>query len=173
MSRLAPDLWAPTPHTPHARCCTLRTALPLAPCAHASRSTLVRRPSAFACAGGAPPSHLPYRCRAHVMHRGTCVCEGLPMHPLHRPCRLSDSLRTPSLGCGALAPPAPLRSTCARSGSGGAPPDFRSIPRGVRTPPPDFRSTRPGVRTPPENASKSSDPIGTLTEYKTLLEPMV
>eukprot|EP00959_Pyramimonas_sp_CCMP1952_P190958 3993656-Pyramimonas_sp.AAC.1 len=25
------------------------------------------------------------------MHRGTCVCEGLPMHPLHRPCRLSET----------------------------------------------------------------------------------
>eukprot|EP00976_Prorocentrum_cordatum_P049457 998263-Prorocentrum_minimum.AAC.1 len=39
------------------------------------------------------------------MHKGTCVCEGLPMHPSHRPCRLSDSLRTGVRRTGAPRPP--------------------------------------------------------------------
>eukprot|EP00959_Pyramimonas_sp_CCMP1952_P106344 2223330-Pyramimonas_sp.AAC.1 len=53
------------------------------------------------------------------MHRGTCVCEGLPMHPLHRSCRLSETAGAHShWGAAHWRPPpsfaAPAHPSCGR-----------------------------------------------------------
>eukprot|EP00959_Pyramimonas_sp_CCMP1952_P038933 815335-Pyramimonas_sp.AAC.1 len=54
------------------------------------------------------------------MHRGTCVCEGLPMHPSHPPCRLSETACAhPHWGAAHWCPPrppfaAPAHPSCGR-----------------------------------------------------------